>query len=450
MKKINIGFISLFLLCFSLSLSAQSVANSPNSKDTIKQKITYKSTLFSDNFSIEAAAGTQLLFSKDAEQLDFTNRFTPAFSLGIGKWFSPFWGAGVEVQGFSLNGFSTLNGIYLADPQSGSIYGTNDPVRNFVIIRPDGSYRYFLHYLNASFHFQLSLLSLLKGYQEDRRIDFIPAFGLGYMHVFNYKGVPNTNSISTNLELMGKYRMNDKFDINLKFQSSFLPDHFDGRIAGNKYEYYSSASLGLTYHFKNRGFEKFSCPPNIPIIKIEREVDTLYQVVSKIDTVYKEIHQVDTIQIISVRDISSNPERQRERSNEALPADKVKTEKYSVKEGERLYSIARHYYKDPSVWPLIYRANQNSISNPEFLPAGIEIELPNLEGSVGNLSAKDRRDIARGYIEVYLFYKNRDKDEALHHLYVGKKFDVKVLDEYANQIDGGDIEQSDKFKHAKH
>ena len=178
--------------------------------------------------------------------------------------------------------------------------------------------------------FQLSLISLINGYKEGRRIDIIPAFGLGYMRVFDYKGIPNINTISTNFELMGKYRLNDKLDINLKVQASVLPDHFDGRIAGNKYEYYSSASLGLTYYFKKRGFEKFTCPPNIPIIKSVKEVDTLYQVVYKIDTVYKEIHKVDTIQIISVRNIQSNPERQIERSSETVSTNKVKTEKISA------------------------------------------------------------------------------------------------------------------------
>lgn len=446
MKKYNINFLVLIFVCFSFNLSAQVLQDSIINQDTTRQKTVYQPSLFSENLYIGVTGGTQILFSKDADNLAFTERFTPLFSLALGKWFSPFWGARLQSQAYSLNGFSTVDGIYLADPQNGTIYGNNDPVRDFVIIRPDGSYRYFLRYINVKLDFQLSLLNLIYGYRDTRRIDIVPALGLGYMHVFDYKGIPNTNTISANFGLMAKYHLNNHFDIDIEMQSSILPDHFDGRIAGNKYENYSSASIGITYYFKNRGFKPKVCPPNIPIVKVVKETDTLYQVVYKVDTVIKEIHKIDTVQINTVRKAKSEKERKTEKGSEKILENKVKGTKYVVQEGERLYSIARHYYKDPSLWTLIYKANLRNISNPEFLPAGLEIEMPILQGSVSNLSAEDKKYIAQGYLEVYLYYKETDKDRALHHLFIGKSFDTNVLNEYANRIDSGDIELSNKFK----
>lgn len=96
------------------------------------------------NWYLEAGAGAQVLFSKDASSLNFGDRITPSFSLTGGKWFSEYWGLRLQLQGYSFNGYSTVNGIYLGNPlHGGLIYGPHDPVRNEVTIRPDGSYRHF-------------------------------------------------------------------------------------------------------------------------------------------------------------------------------------------------------------------------------------------------------------------------------------------------------------------
>jgi len=134
----------------------------------------------------------------------------------------------------------------------------------------------------------VSLANLVYGYHDNFKWDIIPTVGLGLMHVLEYKGVPKTNSISTNFELMGKYHLNSKIDINAAIQSTVLPDQFEGRIAGQKYESFSSVSLGVTYYFKNRGFKKVSHKINPPVVNVVKEIvketDTIYQVVK--DTIH--------------------------------------------------------------------------------------------------------------------------------------------------------------------
>ncbi len=443
MKKLKNVFISIAFVCFCISTSANTTLKGTETNDTIKKKIVYEPSLFTENLYFEAAAGTQILFSKDADRLNFTDRFTPVLSIAIGKWFSPSWGLRIQAQGYALNGFSTVNGIYLADPQLVTIYGNNDPVRNFVIIYPDGSYRYFLRYVNAKIDFQTSILNLLTEYNISRRFDLIAAIGLGYMHVFDYKGVPHTNTISANFELMSTYNLSERLSLNLKVQTAMMPDHFDGRIAGNKYENYSSVSIGLSYFLKKKGFTKAECPENSLPLNTVLQIDTVYKMVNQIDTVYQIINRIDTV----FKEIGSNPIENKNQliSSMDLPK-KYAQERYLVKEGERFYSIARHYYKDPYLWPLIYYANKSIVPDPEFVPAGIEILLPSVEGSAERLTNTDKKSLARAYIEVYLYYKDLDKSNALNYLWFGTKLNKGVLDEYTNQIDSNDLKMLNSLK----
>lgn len=208
------------------------------------------------NWYLEAGAGAQILLSTDASLLSFGKRITPSLSLTGGKWFSRYWGLRLQLQGYSFNGYSTTDGIYLGDPlQGGLIYGPDDPVRNQVAIHPDGSYRHFLRYMNLHADFQFSLLHLIRSTEADSKWDVIPAVGIGYMHLFPYKGTPANNALTANFSIMGKYRLTKDFDLNLEVQTALMPDPFDGRIAGRLYENNCAVTLGVTYHLPKRGFK---------------------------------------------------------------------------------------------------------------------------------------------------------------------------------------------------
>lgn len=240
---------NIAIALFALSMPAMAIENP---KEATQPK---KSSIGTDWY-IEIGGGAQILFSKDAGILDFGKRITPSISITGGKWFSPFWGARLQAQGYSFNGFSTTEGIYVNDPLgNGLIYGPNDPVRNEVAVRPDGSYRHYLRYMNIHADFQVSLANLIGGYKPERKWDIIPAVGLGYIHTFPYKGTAKVNSISTNFSLMGKYKLPKGFDINMEIQTALMPDRFDGRIVGKSYENNCALTVGVTYHFKKRSFK---------------------------------------------------------------------------------------------------------------------------------------------------------------------------------------------------
>ena len=73
------------------------------------------------NWMLEAAFGGQMMFSEDASLLKFSERITPAISLGVGKWFSPVWGARLKGQFYQLNGAADSRGLYVADEQGYNI-----------------------------------------------------------------------------------------------------------------------------------------------------------------------------------------------------------------------------------------------------------------------------------------------------------------------------------------
>jgi outer membrane protein OmpA-like peptidoglycan-associated protein len=198
---------------------------------------------------LDAGGGVQTLFSSDVTNLSFQQRFTPAVSLGVGKWISPFWGIRLQAYGYSLNGYSTTEGTYLSDPLGNGLYGINDPVRDLVTIHPDGSYRHYLRYLNTQLAVEASLFNLLAGYKENRRWDILPALGIGYLRSFGYKGTPATDNLSVHFSLKGKYALTPRWDINLEVSAAAFDGNFDGRITKRNYEAYSGITLGISYNF---------------------------------------------------------------------------------------------------------------------------------------------------------------------------------------------------------
>lgn len=224
---------------------------------------------------VEAGGGVQTIFSSDAGKLDFGKRLTPSYTIGVGKWITPAYALRLQVGGYALNGMSTSEGLYLRDPQTdGSVYGPHDPVIDNVTVRPDGTYRHYLRYVNAHADFMVSLSRLL--FHNQSKFDVLPAVGFGYAHAFAYRGTASTNSLTANFSVAAKYSVMKCMDVNLEIASALMPDHFDGRITGRKYEPTLGATLGLTYRFN----------ASKPYVRKERSkkhrreavVDTVYMV----------------------------------------------------------------------------------------------------------------------------------------------------------------------------
>ena len=114
---------------------------------------------------------------------------------------------------------------------------------------------------------------------------------------------------------------------------------------------------------------------------------------------------------------------------------------HTVTPGDNLWKISSHYYTQGELWPNIYRANLNQIPNPDMLTPASEIQVPDLQGKPGAWTRKDVEDISAGFMEAYLFYKNKNKKKALDCLWVVQKWDAtQVIAKYHSRINANDLE----------
>ena len=171
------------------------------------------------NWFVEMNVGGNVSFSKDSRLNYGAKNLMPNISVSGGKWFSPFVGTRLQLQGYGTAAGSTTVGMYLADPLPGGGFGNNDPVREHVTIRPDGSYTYPVYFLNIHADVMLSVMSLVnRGMGAQDRWDVIPAVGVGYMHVFSKDGVPASDVLTGSFSVMGKYRVLPFLDVNVEVQ----------------------------------------------------------------------------------------------------------------------------------------------------------------------------------------------------------------------------------------
>lgn len=52
------------------------------------------------------------------------------------------------------------------------------------------------------------------------------------------------------------------------------------------------------------------------------------------------------------------------------------TQTYTVKSGDSLSKIAKHFYGDGGKWHRIYEANRDKIKNPDLIHPGEELTIP--------------------------------------------------------------------------
>ena len=56
--------------------------------------------------------------------------------------------------------------------------------------------------------------------------------------------------------------------------------------------------------------------------------------------------------------------------------DTASAQTYTVKSGDSLSKIAKHFYGDGSKWHRIYEANRDKIKNPDLIHPGQELTIP--------------------------------------------------------------------------
>lgn len=241
--KMRILLSAVCALAVSPILAQTTVA-----EDTVYTTDKYKveTNRFWDNWFLSAGGGVQVYFGDHDKQCDFGDRLAPALDVAVGKWFTPGIGLRLMYSGLQQRGATKHPG----DKNEESAHGTGEPVKG-------GGAPYWLEkqkFNMGNFHVDVmfNLHNLFGGYKE-RVWNCSPYLGLGYACVFD---TPDAHEVSANVGLLNSFRLSDAINANIDLRGMYVNDRFDGEGGGRFGEGMWSLTVGLTYKFKNRGWNR--------------------------------------------------------------------------------------------------------------------------------------------------------------------------------------------------
>lgn len=222
---------------------------------TVEEKVEYstdkykvETNHFWNNWFVSVGAGGQVYFGDHDRQCSFGDRIAPALDVAVGKWFTP--GIGVRL-GYS--GLQQRGATQTWDNPNGGVHNTGTQLQ--------GKYTHDYGYLckqkfnmgNLHADVMFNVLNLFGGYNEKRRWDLSPYGGVGFAWVYDS---PVAHEVSVNVGLLTSWHFCKALALNLDIHAMFVNDRFDGEGGGRFGEGNLSATLGLSYHFKNRGWNR--------------------------------------------------------------------------------------------------------------------------------------------------------------------------------------------------
>ena len=199
---------------------------------------------FWDNWFISVGGGGLLYFGDHDRQLGFGEWISPTFDIAVGKWFSPEVGARLMYSGGAIRG-ATQSGTH-----SLGSWIDSKPIDNFWLQNS----RFGFFNIHADVLFNLN--NIIAGYKEDRIYTISPYIGLGVMRAYK---APVATEFAGTVGLLNSFRVAKGLDINLDVRGALVADRFDGEVgglSGREGEGLLSVALGVTYKFKERGWER--------------------------------------------------------------------------------------------------------------------------------------------------------------------------------------------------
>lgn len=242
-KKTMLAALALAASGTAMAQEAQTVQNG-DFTETVEystDKFKVETNRFWSNWFVSAGGGVNLYFGDHDKQVKFGKRLAPAVDVAIGKWFTPGIGVRFAYSGLSVKG-ATQTGIH----------STGEEVPG------KGGYGYWLtkqkfNFFNFHLDAMFNVSNLLFGYNPNRVYSLSPYVGLGVMKT---NDTPKATEIAGHFGLLNSFRLCDALDLNLDIRGTLVSDAFDGENSGRGGEGMLSATVGLTYKFKKRGWDK--------------------------------------------------------------------------------------------------------------------------------------------------------------------------------------------------
>lgn len=244
----------IFLTALCAVAFSPAFAQTPTVEDTVEEKVEYstdkyrvETNRFWDNWFVSVGGGGQIYFGDHDKQLGLSKRISPALDIAVGKWFTP--GIGVRIMYSGLQSKGATRDDWACD----ITHGTGEHVPGWAGVPGDDLQysKYKMGNLHADVLF--NVLNLIGGYNENRKWDLSPYAGLGWARVYDS---PSAKEVSANIGLFTSWNFCDALALNLDVRGMFVNDRFDGEGGGRFGEGNLSATIGLTYKFKNRGWNR--------------------------------------------------------------------------------------------------------------------------------------------------------------------------------------------------
>ena len=244
MKKL---ILSMVLAAGISPLPAQTSADTEEVVEYSDNKYKVETNTFWHNWFISVGAGGQVYFGDHDRQCDFGDRLAPALDIAVGKWFTPGIGVRLMYSGLQQRGATKHPG----DKYEDSAHGTGDPVQGGGAPHWLEKQTFNMGNIHADVLFNFS--NLFCGYNPKRVWNCSPYAGLGWAMVWES---PSAKEVSANVGILNSFRLCDALDLNLDVRGMFVNDRFDGEGGGQFGEGMLSATVGLTYKFKQRGWNR--------------------------------------------------------------------------------------------------------------------------------------------------------------------------------------------------
>lgn len=238
--------LAAFAMLAAIPLSARTSLSNDTTEtvEYVNDKYKVETNHFWDNWFISVGGGAQIYFGDHDKQADFGKRLSPALDIAVGKWFTPGIGVRLMYSGLSAKG---ATGRY---ESGGLVHATGEVVPGWENAA-DGELQYSkFNYFNIHADALFNLSNLLCGYNEKRIYNLSVYGGVGVMHTSDE---PSATDISGHFGLLNTFRLCSALDLNLDLRGTLMNDDFDGEIGGRG-EGMFTATIGLTYKFKPRGW----------------------------------------------------------------------------------------------------------------------------------------------------------------------------------------------------
>lgn len=260
------------------------------------QKGPYVTNGFWDNWFLSAGGGAQIYFGQSDTYGDFGKRLAPALDVSIGKWITPSVGVRFQYSGLKAKGW-TFGELPYSE-------GTADA---------KGYFKEKFNTMNLHADFLWNISNAIGGERVDRFWNVSPYVGMGLAR--SSGNGSDKNELAVTVGILHNWRLSDALDMNIEMKSMFVNQRFAFTQGSKGVNALGSLTVGLTYKFNKRGFQRAS-----DLVVIEDNTQYVEQIAALEGMLAKaEQRRLQLMQQLESRDAELNEERSEETPIPVLP-----------------------------------------------------------------------------------------------------------------------------------